>query len=124
MTVGFDPKAVPKPTISSEPPAAGSLPTLVFRRSGEEIRAAAARDREGFDAWRAKVESGRKRAERLTKRFAPWYFVVPGEDYRSILLDRASLVHAKPPAGAPGPGRRVPRSGFSSAASRPKTSGI
>jgi Domain of unknown function (DUF4340) len=103
VTAGFDPKSLPPPKNSTAPLAAGRLPYYAFRRSAAEIRAATDRERAQVEAWRARIESGRARAETLTKRFAPWYFVVPGDDYRSILLDRASLVQAKAPPGAAAP---------------------
>ena len=61
-----------------------------------------------------KIADGQKRVEELTDRFANWYYVTPGDSFRSIALDRKALLKAKQDkparradAGMPGmPGRR------------------
>ena len=35
-----------------------------------------------------KIADGKKRVEELTDRFADWYYVTPGDSFRSIELDR------------------------------------
>ncbi len=109
VTAAFDPRSIPAPTSSTASPAAGTLPKTAFRRSAAEVKAATERERDELQSWRGRIESGQARAEILSRRFAPWYFVVPGAAYRSILLDRASLVRPKAPPGQPAMGER-PRS--------------
>lgn len=51
---------------------------------------------ERLKRWEAKVADGRKRAQRLADRFAPWYYVIKDETYRKVRLTRADLVKPKP----------------------------
>ena len=75
-------------------------------------------DREKADRQRV-LDEGRKRAKELSERFAAWYYVVPGDNFRDIVLDRASLVRKKsdkpssPPPQFPGfPGAGGPGGGM------------
>lgn len=100
----FDPDAIPKPKAVADV-AAGSLPESVFQKDASEIKAEADRAAREKSDYEAKVEAGRKRSAELAARFAPWYYVVPGDAYRSLVLDRKALVHAKPaPGSSPPPG--------------------
>lgn len=57
------------------------------------------------DAWAEhdrKVEDGRKEAEKLTKRFGSWYYVIDGALFSKLKPKRADLV--KPKAAEPAPG--------------------
>lgn len=50
------------------------------------------------DAWteyERKIEEGRAEAEKLTKRFAPWYYVIDGALFKKLKPTRADLVKAK-----------------------------
>ena len=54
------------------------------------------------------IADGQKRAKELTDRFAAWYYVTPGDSYRTIVQDRDKLVRDKgtgtpkpPPGGRP-----------------------
>src|SRR5690606_19197874 len=42
-----------------------------------------------------KVEEGKAEAKRLTERFAPWYYVIPDESFKTLRPPRAELVKAK-----------------------------
>jgi hypothetical protein len=65
-------------------------------------------DREQKD-YEKKIADGKKKDQELTDRFAAWYYVTPGESFRSINLDRAALVRPKKAEPAtPGPGGAVP----------------
>jgi hypothetical protein len=44
----------------------------------------------------------------LTDRFAAWYYVTPGDSFRSINLDRTALVKPKKAEGANPPGAGAP----------------
>ena len=54
------------------------------------------------DEYQKKVEAGKKKAKELTERFADWYYVVPGDAFRDIVVDRAGLTRDEtaPPEGA------------------------
>jgi hypothetical protein len=101
VTAVFDPSSVPVP--KTKPDAkGGELPANVFSRTAAESKAEddrIAREKADFDR---KVKEGTARAAELTNRFAPWYYVVPGDAYRSMVLDRKALVHAKTAARPPG----------------------
>ncbi len=100
VTVEFDPSLIPEP----EPPAdAGEvkLPDDVFARDPDDpIRKAADEaeraklEREDAERQR-RVEEGQKRAKELNERFAQWFYVTPGDSFRSIVLDRAALTRPK-----------------------------
>lgn len=42
-----------------------------------------------------KIEEGRKKAEELNRRFAEWYYVIPGDDFDRITLARTEIVKPK-----------------------------
>lgn len=47
---------------------------------------------EAHEAWEKKVASGREKAQTLSERFAPWYYVIPSSSFDKIHLNRAELV--------------------------------
>ncbi|MDP6928351.1 MAG: DUF4340 domain-containing protein [Planctomycetota bacterium] len=53
------------------------------------------------EAHKKKVEEGEKRAEGLTTRFGPWYYVIDGEAFSKLHLGRAELVKKKADDKAP-----------------------
>ena len=55
------------------------------------------------------VADGQKRAKELSDRFAAWYYVTPGDSYRTIVQDSANLIRdksARPANPSAGPGGR------------------
>ncbi len=57
--------------------------------------------RKAADEWTAydkQVEDGRKEADKLTKRFGPWYYVIDQALFGKLKPKRADLVKAKAPA--------------------------
>jgi hypothetical protein len=97
VTAAFDASLLPPPP---GPPAKDAeLPADPFQLPGNERADKVKADKEKYDREKAdydrKVEEGTKRAKELTDRFAGWYYVVPGDAFRSISLDRASLVKKK-----------------------------
>lgn len=66
------------------------------------------------DAWtehERKVTDGKAEAEKLGKRFGPWYYVIDGALFKKLKPTRADLVKAKsetPPATTPTPGGNEP----------------
>lgn len=100
----FDPALIPEPE-AHRPWAEGELPDSVFARSASEAQAEAGRReveaQRAREDYEKKLETGRKRAQELRDRFAAWYYVVPGDAYRKVVLDRDRLLR-DPAADAPG----------------------
>jgi hypothetical protein len=97
VRVQFDPDLIPKPKSLQQQAEAQheELPANVFARSDDEIQRdedQRKRDQEDYDR---KVEEGKKKAKELTDRFAGWYYVVPGDAFRKIVVDRVSLTREK-----------------------------
>jgi hypothetical protein len=97
VTASFDANLLPP---APQPPAKDAeIPSDPFQstpkeRSDKEKEAKDKYDRDKADYDR-KVEDGKKRAKELTDRFAAWYYVVPGDAFRSVVLDRAALIKKK-----------------------------
>ena len=70
----------------------------------KEAKEKADRDKADYEK---KIADGQKKVEELTDRFGPWYYVTPGESFRSINLDRAAITQPKKP-----PARRLGDAGF------------
>lgn len=110
VTVSFDPTLIPEPKPTADPKVAeGELPQNVLAPDPNDPKAAAAekeakeKDEQAKKDHEKKLADGQKRVQELTDRFAAWYYVTPGESFRSINLDRAALVTDRKPDG-PGPG--------------------
>jgi hypothetical protein len=89
-----------------------ALPENVFqlppddpKRVAEEKTFKEKADKEKADEDK-RIADARKHVEDLSDRFANWYYVTPGESFRSIRLDRAALIGPKAPKtetpGVPG----------------------
>ncbi len=111
-TAAFDPAFLPPPKPATTDD--DRFPDDPFLETPGEPRVAAegplAKARaEKLQAERDRqVADGQKRARELSDRFAAWYYVTPGDSYRTIVQDRANLVRdkgSKPPAPT-GPGGR------------------
>ncbi len=71
-----------------------------------------------FEEYQQKIEEGTEKAVELNRRFAKWYYVIPGESYDKLSLDRDNIVEPKQdetqedPTGGAGlnvpPGLNVP----------------
>ncbi len=117
VTVTFDPSLLPKPE-STEPkpadkPAPGELPGKVFapdpsdpKYQAEQKAAKEKADREKAD-YDKKIADGQKRVSELTDRFSAWYYVTPGDSFRSINLERHDLFKPKNCESGPAAHRRV-----------------
>jgi hypothetical protein len=110
VTAQFVPELIPKPS-TPKPEGAGELPDDVFARTPSEhealAKAAKAEAERAESEYQAKLEAGREHAKEMTDRFAGWYYVVPGDAYRKIVLDLSGLTREKsaapsPPSGFPG----------------------
>jgi hypothetical protein len=110
VTVSFDQSLITKPKTDDgkdkgkTPIKAGepmTVPSNPFapdpndpKYLAEEKEAKDKADRDQID-YEKKIADGKKRGQELTDRFAAWYYVAPGDSYRSINLDRAALVKPK-----------------------------
>jgi hypothetical protein len=108
VTVSFDPSLVPVPEKSKEETVIPDDPFWkpdTDPKRAEELKAVKEKaDREKADRDR-QIADAEKKVKALSDRFADWYYVTPGESFRSIKLDRVALVKpkdAKPEGGAPG----------------------
>jgi len=120
VTVSFDPTLIPKPKSDDkekeEPAAKPGQPLEVpanpfapdpndpkYLADQREAKEKAEREQKDYEK---KNDDGKKRVAELTNRFAAWYYVTPGDSFRSINLDRTALVKPKKaePANPPGGG--------------------
>jgi len=123
VTVAFDPTLIPKPKSDDdkkkEQPAAKpgqplEVPANPFAPDPNDPKYLAERkeakeraEREQKD-YEKKIADGKQRVAELTGRFAAWYYVTPGDSFRSINLDRAALVRPKKAESANPPGGGTP----------------
>jgi hypothetical protein len=115
VTVAFDPKFIPPPKLDGDKPKdlpavkpgqPLEIPAEPFAPDPKDPKYIAQQDaakkrteteKKDYDK---RIEDGKKRAQELTDRFASWYYVTPGDSFRSINLDRAAIVRAKRPESA------------------------
>jgi hypothetical protein len=113
VTISFDPQLIPPPR-TTQPPPSTEFPDDVFAPDPKDPKVIAEQkaaqekaEREKADHER-KIADAKKQVEELSERFAGWYYVTPGESFRSIALDRAGLLRPKGsgrpemPGGMPG----------------------
>lgn len=108
VTVGFDPTLIPEHEHPREPLV---IPDDPFqkgpddpKRIAEEKAAKEKADREKAERD-TQIAEAEKKVLKLADRFADWYYVTPGDSFRSISLERPSLLRPKsekPEAGGPG----------------------
>ena len=97
VTVDLDPSLIPEP----EKPAKPELPEDVFGREPNDPKRIAEEkaEQERLDKEKTeretKLADARKRVNELTERFGPWYYVVPGDSYRAIMLKREDVARKK-----------------------------
>lgn len=112
VTVAFDPELIAKPKVEDdkdkakdEPPTKPGEPLTIpanafapdpndpkYIADQKEAKEKAERDQKDYEK---KIADGKKRVQDLTDRFAAWYYLTPGDSFRSINLDRAALVKPK-----------------------------
>jgi hypothetical protein len=99
VTVSFDPTLIPEP--KKDPAGPLTIPDDPFQLAPDDPKRIAEEKAEKEKADREKTErekkiaDGKKRVDELSNRFANWYYVTPGESFRSIALDSKALVRAK-----------------------------
>jgi Domain of unknown function (DUF4340) len=119
VTVSFDPTLIPKPksdddTAKQQPAPKPGQPLEVpanpfapdpndpkYLAEQKEAKEKAEREQKDYEK---KIADGTKRVADLTDRFAAWYYVTPGDSFRSINLDRTALVKPKKAESASPPG--------------------
>ena len=62
----------------------------------EQAEAKAEEYEKDLQEWEKQEAKGRKLAEKLNERFAPWYYVISASDFKNIRLNRDGLVKEKP----------------------------
>ncbi|MGE3818379.1 MAG: DUF4340 domain-containing protein [Isosphaeraceae bacterium] len=110
VTVSFDPTLLPEP---EKPQESLVIPDDPFqkapddpKRIAEEKAAQEKADRERAEDEK-RIAEAEKKVKELSDRFADWYYVTPGESFRSIALDRSGIVQPKgtnPPTPPPSGG--------------------
>jgi Domain of unknown function (DUF4340) len=114
VTVSYDPTLISKPESMQEkkpspkPTGLVAIPDKPFapdpndpKHQADEKEAKEKADREKAD-YEKKLADGKKKVAELADRFGPWYYVTPGDSFRSINLDRAAITQPKKPPGAAG----------------------
>lgn len=95
VTTSFDPTVIEKPV----EPVPGELPDDPFAKTAAERLAvtqqAEAELKRKKDSYEKALADGAKRAKELSDRFAEWYYVVPGDAFRKIVLDRSVLLRPR-----------------------------
>jgi hypothetical protein len=90
ITAAFDASALP------EPPRPANLD---FESKEQSEWSDADRENkklaDDHKSWEEKTTKGRETADALSKRFAPWYYVISAESFDKIHLDRSDLVQVK-----------------------------
>jgi hypothetical protein len=126
VTVAFDPALVPKPEKPAPPSADPSvIPEEPFAPDPKDPKyladqkAAEEKEQRDKSDYEKKLEDGRKRVKELTDRFGPWYYVTPGESFRSINLDAPTLLKPKGSDAAPVPSPSGLPGGFSGGGALP-----
>ena len=66
-----------------------------LREEYEEAKTQYDTDLKDYEDYQEKIKDGKEKAEELNRRFAEWYYVIPGEGYDKLSLARADLVKAK-----------------------------
>ena len=110
VTVSFDPAMIAKPESMEPKPATKpsgpvNIPDKAFapdpndpKYVAEQKEAKEKADREKTD-YEKKIADGKKKVDELADRFGGWYYVTPGESFRSINLDRPAITQPKKPPG-------------------------
>lgn len=147
VSVRFNPDLIPKPELKPEPPApagpaaaapapaaptgtaappagtapasappAGTVPNDPHAAERARIREENQKLTEEYDR---KLAEGKKKAEELAARFAPWYYVIADSTFKRLSLNLPALIKAKEPdpsagaagdpAGAPPMGTAAPQ---------------
>ena len=96
VSARFDESLLGAPPLEPTPYVVDPSKKPEEQKTAEE---AAKKAKEEYEAKKkerdGKIEAGRKRAEKLSNRFAEWYYVISAESFKKLRLDRAGLVKPK-----------------------------
>ncbi|MDR3234782.1 MAG: DUF4340 domain-containing protein [Planctomycetaceae bacterium] len=110
ITADFDASAIPVPEVKKIPEMP-EVPKDTKPEDAEklqmgiqkEIEAVEKENKREEERYKADIEAGKKRAERLSARFADWYYVIPEDVYKKIHLTEANVFRTKPKNEVPPP---------------------
>jgi hypothetical protein len=85
VTVAFDPALTPEPEYATAAEGAAE----------EERKNIEEENGKKKSEWTSKVDEVKKKVEKLTERFAQWYYVIPAETYQKLRLTRDDLIQEK-----------------------------
>ncbi|MDR0336299.1 MAG: DUF4340 domain-containing protein [Planctomycetaceae bacterium] len=95
ITAEFDVSMIPAPEIKPVPEIPDGLnpeQTETANKEKEQIEKSNQREQERYDKA---IEDGKKRAEKLTDRFADWYYVISEDVYKKIHLTQTNVFREK-----------------------------
>jgi hypothetical protein len=96
VSARFDESLLPAPPLEPLAYVADPAKKPEEQKAEEEKAKAAKTEWESKKKERdAKVEAGKKRAEKLANRFGEWYYVISADAFKKLRLDRPSLVKPK-----------------------------
>ncbi|MDR3182967.1 MAG: DUF4340 domain-containing protein [Planctomycetaceae bacterium] len=91
ITAEFDAAAVPAAEVKKVP----EVPKEAKPEDAEKIKAEIAETEKAntreAERYKSDIESGKKRAEKLSARFADWYYVIPEDVYKKIHLTETNV---------------------------------
>jgi hypothetical protein len=90
ISADFDPSAAVAPPKPANTAFEGKEESALTDEDKENKRLA-----DAYKSWEERVKKGRETADELTKRFAPWYYVIPASSFDKIHLNRGALVKKK-----------------------------
>ncbi|MDR1140565.1 MAG: DUF4340 domain-containing protein [Planctomycetaceae bacterium] len=95
VTAEFDASIIPAPEMKPVPEIPDGLnpdQTETANKEKEQIEKSNQREQERYEK---EVEDGKKRAEKLTDRFADWYYVISEDVYKKIHLTQTNVFREK-----------------------------
>lgn len=90
ITASFDPSALPEPVRAANREFENKEQSEWSEEDKQNKELA-----DAHKSWEENVEKGRDIAEELSKRFAPWYYVISADRFDKIHLTRKDLVKVK-----------------------------
>ena len=113
VTAAFDPDLIPEPKASGADEVQLPDDPFAYEPGDKKLVTESKEAREKAEKRKTErdqqLTEGQKRVKELSDRFAAWYYLTPGDSYRTIVQDRTNLVRDKSarPGGPPGgPGNR------------------
>ncbi len=91
---------------SGEGPAGADAELEKLKAEYEQAVAQYEEAKRKYDDYQEKLKTAQEKVSELNRRFAKWYYVIPGEDYEKLALHRSDLIQEKQPPetdGSDGP---------------------